>query len=710
MGDADGGIDEQGEESILRNTVQQREDLEAREFAAKEFLSGPRLWKEYHSIEKIGEGNFGVVFKATNDLDGQVYAIKKTTKPITSDADLQHRLQEVYALVELTSGSGRLPYIHQPSKPTSSTSAGSNPPAPVATTLVSEGAQYVLRYYDSWIEELEEGGAAAVDFGETPVRGGGSRAMTGNEAQDECGMDGMDGCAICIRMEYVNGGNLDKRAFTIRDPLREVCVGFPTPSNSFENLNGSSSSVSGGSALGEKRSLRSKSHDWGEDVRCKSRRQEGGQSSHPDRVTEAGRDHSTPVLAPAARALAGSRSPSPDSYVRQINLPPPCTPPQCQGPRTPQLSSSACDSPSTTAQSVSALVPFLRLLPERVVELIFHMASALQMIHQRMGMVHLDVKPDNIFCNLTDPSPPPSPLKPGDAPTQHPRQTIVYKLGDFGLARRIHSVSATGEMFKGANDDEGDRRYLCPYLLGGKSPLMLEAADVFSLGKSILNLIVPEYSEEMDRRFRHLVAVLPTSAMAEGGGEQGGSASSATPATAELLLEVLLGQCLPRTQVDALACGCPLVASDVASVVASRSSPNSASPLSDTASSSFRPTADVPNGVRLWPAIDEFDHIETTREAVLEPLAKMIAAMVDPNPRSRPTTLHIMTEAYRLLNRLSKGSIIKEALSTATEEDATLDEAAVRIANKSDVISELEEEVQQMMALLEAGGSAINIQ
>lgn len=63
---------------------------------------------------------------------------------------------------------------------------------------------------------------------------------------------------------------------------------------------------------------------------------------------------------------------------------------------------------------------------------------ALQLIHSK-GMVHLDIKPDNVFV-----------------------QNGLYKLGDFGLAGNATSMDA----------DEGDSRYMSRDMLqGGKRDL-----------------------------------------------------------------------------------------------------------------------------------------------------------------------------------------------------------------------------------------------
>lgn len=42
----------------------------------------PRYEKEFIQLKLIGEGEFGVVYKCLNRLDGVYYAIKKSIKPV----------------------------------------------------------------------------------------------------------------------------------------------------------------------------------------------------------------------------------------------------------------------------------------------------------------------------------------------------------------------------------------------------------------------------------------------------------------------------------------------------------------------------------------------------------------------------------------------------------------------------------------------------
>lgn len=89
------------------------------------------------------------------------------------------------------------------------------------------------------------------------------------------------------------------------------------------------------------------------------------------------------------------------------------------------------------------------------IDLTKQMCHALHFIHQH-GLVHLDVKPQNIFVKAD-----------------------IFKLGDFGLV----SSANTGDEVT-----EGDSRYMSRELLRLESPSDLTKCDIFSLGCTIFQV------------------------------------------------------------------------------------------------------------------------------------------------------------------------------------------------------------------------------
>ncbi|GFR51461.1 hypothetical protein Agub_g13870 [Astrephomene gubernaculifera] len=107
-----------------------------------------------------------------------------------------------------------------------------------------------------------------------------------------------------------------------------------------------------------------------------------------------------------------------------------------------------------------------------VLEMLRQMASALKRIHE-LGMVHLDIKPDNIYLASASGS-----ISSGAS------SGPVYKLGDFGLA-----MMQGGQR---AGTSEGDVKYLAPEALKSRDFLtsgLADRLDIFALGASAYELL-----------------------------------------------------------------------------------------------------------------------------------------------------------------------------------------------------------------------------
>ncbi|XP_021280806.1 wee1-like protein kinase isoform X2 [Herrania umbratica] len=62
-----------------------------------------RYHTDFHEIEQIGTGNFSRVFKVLKRIDGCLYAVKHTTRPLHQDTERRKALMEVQALGALGS-------------------------------------------------------------------------------------------------------------------------------------------------------------------------------------------------------------------------------------------------------------------------------------------------------------------------------------------------------------------------------------------------------------------------------------------------------------------------------------------------------------------------------------------------------------------------------------------------------------------------------
>ncbi|CAF0742140.1 unnamed protein product [Didymodactylos carnosus] len=119
---------------------------------------------------------------------------------------------------------------------------------------------------------------------------------------------------------------------------------------------------------------------------------------------------------------------------------------------------------------------------KKLKQIILHIADGLKFIHSK-NLVHLDIKPDNIFICINE-------LFKDDFAECD--ENITYKIGDLGHVTDIYDPLV----------EEGDSRYLAREVLQQQFQC-LSKADVFSLGLTVFvagaNCDLPKYGDEWDK-------------------------------------------------------------------------------------------------------------------------------------------------------------------------------------------------------------------
>merc|ERR1712106_343109 len=122
-----------------------------------------------------------------------------------------------------------------------------------------------------------------------------------------------------------------------------------------------------------------------------------------------------------------------------------------------------CQGGSLSEKIAEKRVSGQKFSEEELKKILRQSLMGLQYIHSKQ-MVHLDIKPENIFIS-----------KPMNGSED---EEVVYKLGDLGHAYSMNSGNISPE--------EGDCRYMAPeFLLMELDHSLLHKADIFSLGLSM---------------------------------------------------------------------------------------------------------------------------------------------------------------------------------------------------------------------------------
>ena len=131
------------------------------------------------------------------------------------------------------------------------------------------------------------------------------------------------------------------------------------------------------------------------------------------------------------------------------------------------------------------------LLPEHVLELTRQLLRALGFVHEQ-GLVHRDLKPGNLFLELT------------------PDGDERLKLLDFGLAKFVQEPGIEGQTVTRAGHVVGTPAYMAPEQIAGDA--VDARSDIYAVGILLFQALsgkVPFQGEPMEQLKGHLVGTVP---------------------------------------------------------------------------------------------------------------------------------------------------------------------------------------------------------
>jgi eukaryotic-like serine/threonine-protein kinase len=137
------------------------------------------------------------------------------------------------------------------------------------------------------------------------------------------------------------------------------------------------------------------------------------------------------------------------------------------------------------------------LLPEHVLELTRQLLRALGFVHEQ-GLVHRDLKPGNLFLELT------------------PDGDERLKLLDFGLAKFVQEPGIEGQTVTRAGHVVGTPAYMAPEQIAGDA--VDARSDIYAVGVLLFQMLsgkVPFEGEPMEQLKGHLVAPVPPLVIAQ---------------------------------------------------------------------------------------------------------------------------------------------------------------------------------------------------